>query len=619
MDRPRSWHSQGIDLATEPVLRIGGATIDPVSREARSAAGTERLQPQNLKVLIALARREGRVVTRPDLIDLCWDGRIVGEDVINHAISVLRSFAARGGGFSIETVPKSGYRLMVSGGTSWRLAVVPVLGILFAVVALAFLYRAPPQKQGEPPVPTVALAPFGAPAGDLAAVELARTARVSLSHMLSEGGFPVRLANADDRNADFVITGDIQHSSGTIEATIRMEQSRDHVVIFTHRFEAPEKDGSTLPDQIGASVAANLSWTAALMILDRRHPSDPQITSELLKQMSITVEGGDMLRAYEIARDIARKAPNSAIAQVALAFDTGFVLGDLPREQRLMAVAAARQASQRARQLAPEFGDVHIPWCILHSSAWQAECEARLREGARVDPKAPFVGSFLSSLMSDVGRMENGLEFARLTIANDPFKPAKLSKLIFGLEVTGRREEADEVYARAVRWWPTNERIFWGRVLGFIEAGDYVALEQFASQDGKRLQSTASLLAAFRSGDIAALTRVCHATELHPSTTLLCPVLLADLDQYDAAFAAADQMFPTLVGKSAQEEERLWLDNPDGYPMSILSAPSASALRRDPRFIELARRTGLLRYWRTGKLPDFCTRKHEPICSRIAS
>ena len=112
---------------------------------------------------------------------------------------------------------------------------------------------------------------------------------------------------------------------------------------------------------------------------------------------------------------------------------------------------------------------------------------------------------------------------------------------------------------------------------------------------------------------------MCHATELHPSTTLLCPVLLADLDLSGAAFAAADQMFPTLVGKSAQEEERLWLDNPDGYPMSILSAPSASALRRDPRFIELARRTGLLRYWRTGKLPDFCTRKHEPICSRIAS
>src|SRR5690349_14227744 len=112
MDRPRTWRVQGIELSSEPPLRVGGATIDPVSREAVSTAGTERLQPQNLKVLIVLARQKGEVVTREKLIDLCWDGRIVGEDVINHSISVLRTFAARVGGFTIETVPKAGYRLV---------------------------------------------------------------------------------------------------------------------------------------------------------------------------------------------------------------------------------------------------------------------------------------------------------------------------------------------------------------------------------------------------------------------------------------------------------------------------------------------------------------------------
>src|SRR5438552_14372043 len=103
---------RAIDLATEHPFRVGGASIDPASRDAAFNGTVERLQPQNLKVLVALARNKGKVVTRDDLVDLCWDGRFVGDDVINRAISTIRQFAERAGGFSIETVPRSGYRLI---------------------------------------------------------------------------------------------------------------------------------------------------------------------------------------------------------------------------------------------------------------------------------------------------------------------------------------------------------------------------------------------------------------------------------------------------------------------------------------------------------------------------
>ena len=124
MDRPLAWHVPGIDLAAERPFSLGATAIDPASRDASFPGGTERLRPQSLKVLIALARRKGEVVSRNDLVDLCWDGRVIGEDVINHSISLLRTFAERAGGFSIETVPKAGYRLVEtatpSRSLSWR-------------------------------------------------------------------------------------------------------------------------------------------------------------------------------------------------------------------------------------------------------------------------------------------------------------------------------------------------------------------------------------------------------------------------------------------------------------------------------------------------------------------
>ena len=65
-------------------------------------------------VLVALHHAGGDVVSRDDLIARCWDGRIVGEDAINRAISRLRDLGHRlDGAFQLETISKVGYRLVL--------------------------------------------------------------------------------------------------------------------------------------------------------------------------------------------------------------------------------------------------------------------------------------------------------------------------------------------------------------------------------------------------------------------------------------------------------------------------------------------------------------------------
>src|SRR5690348_9962110 len=112
MNRPAPWRFMLAGMADRRPFRIGGATVDPVSRDAHWRGGHERLQPQTLKVLMVLVSRRGDVVSRDELLQLCWDGRIVGDDVINRSILLLRHFAEQAGGFEIETVPRTGYRLL---------------------------------------------------------------------------------------------------------------------------------------------------------------------------------------------------------------------------------------------------------------------------------------------------------------------------------------------------------------------------------------------------------------------------------------------------------------------------------------------------------------------------
>lgn len=109
-----SGFSAAIDLAHEDPFMLGDLTVRPSTREVARGDGTaEVLEPRVMQVLVALYRARGAVVSRDDLTQSCWDGRVVGEDAINRVISRLRRTAEGIGerGFRVETVTKVGYRL----------------------------------------------------------------------------------------------------------------------------------------------------------------------------------------------------------------------------------------------------------------------------------------------------------------------------------------------------------------------------------------------------------------------------------------------------------------------------------------------------------------------------
>ena len=95
-------------------MRIGRLGIHPATREiVRDDGAREVVEPRVMQVLVMLAGAEGAIVSRDELTEGCWEGRIVGEDAINRVISRLRKVAdgIGAGSFRIETVTKVGYRL----------------------------------------------------------------------------------------------------------------------------------------------------------------------------------------------------------------------------------------------------------------------------------------------------------------------------------------------------------------------------------------------------------------------------------------------------------------------------------------------------------------------------
>ena len=67
-----------------------------------------------MKVFLLLLDAGGSVVTRDELFGSAWGGVFVGDDSLNRAIARVRKIAdeTAPGLFEIETIPRTGYRLI---------------------------------------------------------------------------------------------------------------------------------------------------------------------------------------------------------------------------------------------------------------------------------------------------------------------------------------------------------------------------------------------------------------------------------------------------------------------------------------------------------------------------
>lgn len=93
---------------------MAGWRVDPATLRISNGNQVVRLEPKAMAVLDYLACRPGVVVTRQELEQSLWAGSVVGYDAISNTIIKLRkAFGDKARAPAvIETIPKSGYRLI---------------------------------------------------------------------------------------------------------------------------------------------------------------------------------------------------------------------------------------------------------------------------------------------------------------------------------------------------------------------------------------------------------------------------------------------------------------------------------------------------------------------------
>jgi tetratricopeptide (TPR) repeat protein len=420
--------------------------------------------------------------------------------------------------------------------------------------------------------------------------------------------------------------GTVATDRDTLRARVRLDDPVKHVTLWSVELSGPASSPDALEAQVGARAIAVMDC-AGQALRPSGGLSDTEALTLYLHACDLyedAVYGDDtpgVYRTLDAFRQAAKRAPAFAPAHSALArFLARYRLGDALRAEPGTAAEAEREA-RRALALDAKDADAYVALSRLRPETDYAGREKLLDQALQANPSWAYANYEKANLLFDTGRFRDGVALIQRAAAANPLSLNITTD--FYLVQNGQTAAGNAELERLQRLWPHSEVVWWDRLRVYAAENRWDELFALLDDRQSRPKSwTDADFEAFRATFEARKSRA-PAAIAEARRIFLGPVgpsaeqarrflTLADLGFPDDAFRLADQWLRTPLNAFNPPQ---WLLSPGGALHSDL-LPS-EALRRDPRFMALAAKLGLVAYWRaSGKWPDFCSEPGLPYDCR---
>ena len=391
---------------------FGDLRLDMLGHELRRDDIAIALEPKAFDVLYQLLTHAGELLSRDQLLDAVWGHRHVSPGVLNRSIAQLRRALSDDADNPryIQTVHALGYRFIAP--VSVEPATAPTSATAVAAnirtAAEDSFQRAARPGTTAPPAASVAILPFTdlSEAGDqdyfcdgLAEEILSALTRVPGLQVASRtSSFRFRGGNTDPRdigralNVAAIMEGSVRKAGTRVRVTAQLIDTGNGYHLWSETFDRALTDIFAIQEEIARSVvhALRASLKAEGRIeLTRYAPRDMRAYDFYLRGRQL--ERHTTRLAWQNAPQMFRRAialdPDYAQAHAGLADALiELLLWRLAKPEDVL--DEARAASDRALELAPELGEVHVAHAHLLSLAGEHEAAAAAFERAiALDPQ----------------------------------------------------------------------------------------------------------------------------------------------------------------------------------------------------------------------------------------
>ena len=486
-----------VRLSAATAFRLGRLCIRPSACEAIRDGEVHHIEPRVMQVLVALARAEGAVVSRHDLIQSCWDARIVGVAAINRCIFKLRELADAGAGrtdFQIETIARIGYRLKSEGTqeipadpmlpaaglhaqrAQARLALVATMCLALAVfVLIAWQDRAGALLVGTQSAPSIAVMPFqNLSAEPDAAYFAAGTRDEVLTRLARVGALRVISRTSTDRMAErpgnlkdiarqlgvtHIVEGSVQRAGSTVRVNVQLIRVAGEDHRWAESYDRSLDDVLSAENEIADAIATALTAKIAPGAAEApAKPSSPDRRAYELYLHGLVLFQRDRPEDYRSAvgalREAVARDPSFAIAWALLsrANATLYFSGETSDAQR----TEARSALDKALALEPSLLEVRLADALYK---YRVERDfggaARMLEALRAKwPNNVDVLQSFAFVTRRLRRWQDSIDAFREIVRLDPLVPTNYELLADTLVIHHQHSEAIEVLDVGLTLWP---------------------------------------------------------------------------------------------------------------------------------------------------------------------
>lgn len=480
-------------LADQTDLTLGAMTLRPSTCELVHPAGVETLEPQVMRVLLALARHPGRVLSRDAIVDQAWGGRAVSEDAINRVISRIRRLSETTGAFGLTTLRKVGYRLDPTGAPDATPTPTPaspphpdvapkiarrnMSRIVAALVIVALLSAGGAlllaRVMGHPAAtapstataaqgPSLAVALTGSDPATIAAFD-ARL-RTTLSHM--QGLRLVGRAPDPAAPTDLVLTGAVARAGDLPLIDLTLSDGRSGIRIWSARFDGRATPDPTAQERAVSAAARFLAVRLGDGLVGQaaaREPVDPEVERLVVRARRAFAASNEARhrRDWPLFDRLIREAEGDSGKALAIdaasagALMVRYQIDNGPQYPRPGETEAAfqtrlqRAAGYLSRAVAADPDDPEVLVAAgeeyRQSLRW-GDAERLLERAVAIDPNSPDANTWFAYHLGLMGRCDQGLKHARIAAGlapDDTWRRLAVPRL---LHCAGRRTEAAEVY-----------------------------------------------------------------------------------------------------------------------------------------------------------------------------
>lgn len=435
---------------------------------------------------------------------------------------------------------------------------------------------------------------------------------VSRSDGVRLRGSPQAIASLGAR---LLLDGTVRNDGGTMRVHVRLFDPTAQAAVWSRDFDAPVADKAVLQARVAHRMIAVLTCSRTMLRL-----TDPALVGRFLRGCD-TFADWDVHVGYdqqgfatwlETQRALTVQAPDFAQAQFNYA--AAAAIGSKTATPAMAAFLRREAATHLARgaALEPRAPDADAVRAQLVATTDWGMRERFLRRAVALDPSWSQGNMWLGTMLIETGRLREGVEFTRRSAGGGMVYDWGIFSAILVCGADDARQsladierfrklQPDSVAAQDMVVICLAYQGRWAEARGALAALPQPHLE--TPYRGAAVEAFLVAAASRRPTDLENARRLALAKAKAGGTSLTTAIfLLSGLGYVDDAFALADRYDPNV-----------WPLHPNVF----MFTPLNRNMVRDPRFMRLAARIGLVNYWRkSGQWPDFCADRTLPYDCR---